>query len=181
MEILIILLGIGFAVFSVAIQGWGSSQKKSNPLSSPLSSKNRKQITRRNRSKQASRSHQKRKSFLNQLRSERDMVNAEQATDSNGVQQRRNSSEQQEADREYRRTSRINHPNSQESRSQQSHSAQQRRQYAKQMHAVSTSQQPMKCKRTPHAPEIATPPIKHSTLKQAMIYTEILNKPKSLR
>lgn len=30
MEILIILLGIGFAAFSVAIQGWGSSQKNQN-------------------------------------------------------------------------------------------------------------------------------------------------------
>lgn len=177
MEILIILLGLGFAAFSVAIQGGGISQKKSKPLSS----KNSRQISRRNQSKQASRSHHNRKSFLNQLRSERNMANTERATDSNGVQHRRNSSVQQEADQEHRRISRINHPNSQESRSRQSHSAQQRRQYAKQMHAVSTSQQPMKCKRTPHAPEIATPPIKHSTLKQAMIYTEILNKPKSLR
>ncbi|MGX7446277.1 hypothetical protein [Dolosigranulum pigrum] len=178
MEILIILLGLGFAAFSVAIQGWGSSQKKSKPLSS----KNSKQISRRNQSKQASRSQHNRKSFLNQLRSERNIANAERATDSNRAQQRRNSSVQQEADQEHRRTSRINHPNSQESRSRQSHSAHERRQRAKQLSATEkTSKKSIIQKQSTRPANRSTPSLNQQNLKQAVIYTEILNKPKSLR
>ncbi|MBW4790687.1 hypothetical protein JQS35_18990, partial [Alcaligenes faecalis subsp. faecalis] len=81
---------------------------------------------------------------------------------------------QQEVDQEHRRTSRINHPNSQESRSRQSHSTHERRQRAKQLSATEkTSKKSITQKQSTRPANRSTPSLNQQNLKQAVIYTEI--------